>query len=98
MNYTYLTTGSERVINLKDNQIILKRGVPKNFCYKTHLISLLVQALKELKKENVGDNELNTITQLIKKENNNDLLAKDVDIMPAWMKKIIKPLLNTQTI
>ncbi len=98
MNYTYLTTGSERVINLKDNQIILKRGVPKNFCYKTHLISLLVQALKELKKENVGNNELNTITQLIKKENNNDLLAKDVDMMPAWMKKIIKPLLNPQTI
>ena len=37
--------------------VVLKRGVPKNFCYGTRLISLLVQALKALKKENVGESE-----------------------------------------
>lgn len=41
MNYTYLTTGSERTINLSNRKVVLKRGVPKNFCYGTRLISLL---------------------------------------------------------
>ena len=67
MNYTYLTTGSERTIKLSNRNVILKRGVPKNFCYSTRLISLLVQALRTLKKENVRQGELQTIRQLISK-------------------------------
>ena len=94
MNYTYLTTGSERTVNLSNRKVVLKRGVPKNFCYGTRLISLLVQALKALKKENVGDSELNVIRQLVLKETDKETLAKDVDMMPAWMKRIIKPMLT----
>ena len=94
MNYTYLTTGSERTVNLSNRKVVLKRSVPKNFCYGTRLISLLVQALKALKKENVGEEELNIIQQLVTKETNKETLAKDVDMMPAWMKRIIKPMLT----
>ena len=94
MNYTYLTTGSERTINLSNRKVVLKRGVPKNFCYGTRLISLLVQALKALKKENVGEGELNVIRQLVSKETDKVTLVKDVDMMPAWMKRIIKPMLT----
>jgi hypothetical protein len=94
MNYTYLTTGSERTVNLSNRKVVLKRGVPKNFCYGTRLISLLVQALKALKKENVGEEELNIIQQLVTKETNKETLAKDIDMMPAWMKRIIKPMLT----
>lgn len=93
MNYTYLTTGSERVINLENQQIILKRGVPRNFSYKTRLISLLVQALKAMGQENVGEEELQTIRSLIAKEPEKESLAKDVNMMPGWMKRIIKPML-----
>ena len=94
MNYTYLTTGSERTVNLSNRKVVLKRGVPKNFCYGTRLISLLVQALKALKKENVGEEELNIIQQLVLKETDKETLAKDVDMMPAWMKRVIKPMLT----
>ena len=94
MNYTYLTTGSERTVNLSNRQVVLQRGVPKNFCYGTRLISLLVQALKALKKENVGEEELNIIQQLVLKETDKETLAKDVDMMPAWMKRVIKPMLT----
>ena len=94
MNYTYLTTGSERTVNLSNRKVVLKRGVPKNFCYGTRLISLLVQALKALKKENVRDSELNVIRQLVLKETDKDTLVKDVDMMPAWMKRIIKPMIT----
>ena len=94
MNYTYLTTGSERTVNLSNRKVVLKRGVPKNFCYSTRLISLVVQALKALKKENVGDSELNVIRQLVLKETDKETLVKDVDMMPAWMKRIIKPMIT----
>ena len=96
MNYTYLTTGSERTIKLSNRQVTLKRGVPKNFCYETRLIALLVQALRSLKQENVTDNELQTIDSLISKEPNKESLMRDVDLMPAWMKRIIKPMLKTE--
>ena len=96
LNYTYLTTGSERTITLKNQQVVLKRGVPKNFCYMTRLISLMVQALKALKQENVGQEEIQTIRTLITKEPDKESLAKDVYMMPAWMKKIVKPMLDNE--
>ena len=80
MNYTYLTTGSDRPVKL--------------FCYETRLISLLVQALRTLRKENIGQEELQTIRQLVSKEPDKEALMKDVDLMPVWMKKIVKPMLN----
>ena len=95
MNYTYLTTGSERTVKLKNQQVLLKRGVAKNFCYSTQLIALMVQALKALKQEKVGQEELQTIRNLICKEPDKISLAKDVDMMPAWMKRIVKPMLKT---
>lgn len=95
MNYTYLTTGSERTVKLANQQVVLKRGVPKNFCYRTRLIALMVQALKALKQDNVGQEELQTIRLLITKEPDKDTLVKDVDIMPAWMKRIVKPMLKS---
>jgi hypothetical protein len=94
MNYTYLTTGSERTVKLTNRQVVLKRGVPKNFWYETRLIALLVQALKTLKQENVGQEELQIIRSLIEKEPDKGTLAKDVDKMPAWMKRLIKPMLK----
>ena len=94
MNYSYLTSGSERTIKLANRQVVLKHGVPKNFCYKTRLIALLTQALRALKQENVGDSELQIIRELITKETDKKNLAKDVDAMPGWMKRIIKPMLN----
>ena len=93
MKYSYLTTGSERTIKLENQEIRLKRGVPKNFCYKTKLIALLVQALKALKQQNVGQEEIHTIRSLISKEPDKAALAKDVDMMPIWMKRIVKPML-----
>jgi len=96
MNYTYLTTGSERTISLKNQQVVLKRGVPKNFCYTTRLISLMVQALRALKQENVGQEEIQTIRTLITREPDKESLTKDVDMMPAWMKRIVKPMLDNE--
>ena len=96
MNYTYLTTGSDRTVKLANRQVTLKRGVPKNFCYETRLVALLVQALRALKQENINEAELQTISSLISKEPNKESLMRDVDMMPAWMKRIVKPMLKTE--
>lgn len=92
--YTYLTTGSERTIKLGNRQLMLKRGVPKNFFYNTRLIALLVQALRALSQDNVGEEELQMIRTLIVKETDPIALAQDVAKMPAWMKRIVKPMLT----
>ena len=93
VNYTYLTTGSERAITLDSCKIVLKRGVPKNFCYRTRLAALLVQALKTLGQNNVGEEELQTIRELISKEADKSTLAQDVTLMPIWMRRILKPII-----
>ena len=54
-----------------------------------------MQALRALKQENVGQEELQTIRTLITKEPDKKALAKDVDMMPAWMKRIVKPMLKS---
>ena len=46
--YTYLTSGSGRVLTLGNRTIELKRSVPKNFAFQTVLAALLVQALRTL--------------------------------------------------
>ena len=95
VNYTYITSGSERLINLDSRKIYLKRAVPKNFSYKTRLAALLVQASKALKQENFTDNELEIISALISKEPDIVSFKSDVSIMPAWIKRTLKPLINS---
>lgn len=94
VNYTYLTTGSERAIMLDSCKIVLKRGVPKNFCYRTRLAALLVQALKALGQNNVEEGELQTIRELISKETDWSVFAQDVARMPIWMRRILKPIIS----
>ena len=54
----------------------------------------MVQALRALKQENVGQEEIQIIRSLITMETDKESLARDVDMMPAWMKRIVKPMLN----
>ncbi len=96
MSYTYLTSGSERIINLRNKQIQLKRGVPKNFCYNTRLIALLVQALKTLKEENVGNEEMQILQRLLAKEPDKESLQNDINQMPAWMKRMVKTIIKEE--
>lgn len=96
MSYSYLTTGSARVMTIGDRKVVLKRGVPRNFAYKTQLIALMTQALRSLGEKNITEEHLGQIRSLIKQEDDIDALAEDVSIMPEWMRRIIKPMINIQ--
>lgn len=93
MVYCYLTMGSARTIKFDGFKVILKRGVPRNFAYKTRLIALLVQALKALGEGNVEDEERSQIAMLLEKEPDREALERDVLRMPAWMKRMVKGLM-----
>lgn len=94
MSYSFLTTGSARKLAIGKRQIILKRGVPRNFVYKTRLIALIVQALRGLGEDNIGKKELGQIQSIIINEPAKEALANDVNMMPEWMKRIIKPMIK----
>lgn len=92
MAYEFLTTGSARNLNVGDYVVSLKRSVPRNFAYKTRLVALLVQALRCLGEQNVGEQELSQIRALVEKESNKEDLKQDVMMMPEWMKRLLKPM------
>lgn len=92
MSYTYLTSGSARTIEISNKQIIFKRAVPRNFSYKTKLVSLLVQALKSIGEENVDGEQIQQIQSLFREEKQKDLLKEDINATPIWMKRLLLPI------
>jgi len=94
MKYVYLTSGSKRTIKMKETSIVLKTAAPRFFSYETKLIGMLVQALKALKEENVEEEELVQMRILVGKEPDREALVRDVLRMPAWMKRMVKPMVK----
>ena len=93
MSYTYITSGSSRVLTVEGKTINLQRAVPRNFAYKTRLAALIVQAMKATGAENIGPEEISAIKSAIVKVPDNEAFRSDVLMMPVWMKTIITPLL-----
>lgn len=92
VSYCFLTMGSARTLMIGNKKVTLKRGVPRNFAYKTRLIALLVQALRALGERNVGEQELAQIRRLVDAEPDREALISDVLMMQEWMKRIVKPM------
>ena len=57
-------------------------------------MAYLVQALKALGKDNVGETELTQIRKLIRKEPEQDKLRQDLMLVPIWMRKILSPIIK----
>jgi len=93
INYTFLTTGSARNVKFGNRSIVFKRSVPRNFAYKTKLMAYIVQALRALGEKNVDDTILSQLAELIDKEPDYAALIEDLKRVPAWMRKILKPLI-----
>ena len=92
MSYTYLTSGSARTIDISNKQIVFKRAVPRNFSYKTKLVSLLVQALKSIGEDNVDGEQIQQIQSLFREEKQKDLLKEDINATPIWMRRLLLPI------
>ena len=69
--------------------IKLKKTTPKNLLARGEISSLVIQALREIGKGKLTESEKGIILNLLKKENEKDLIH-DIQLAPVWIQKIMK--------
>lgn len=89
MKTVFLTNGAARSIKVGKRTIKFKRTTPKVLATKGETTSLIIQALKEIGKDNVTDEQLEKIKAYLKLEKS-DVIEHDARLAPAWIAKIIK--------
>ena len=89
MNIVYLTDGSPRNIKIGKSTIKFKKTAPRILTVKGEISGLVIQALKEIGKENISDEKINKIIILLKNEKNENL-EHDMKLAPAWIRDILK--------
>ncbi len=87
----FLTDGPSRTVKIGITTIQLRRTTPKNMVMAGRLSGLLVQALRELGKENVTLERLEHLKRTIPLNARKELL-KDIRFAPEWMHSIFKEL------
>ena len=96
LNAVYLTTGTGRTVTVGNLKIKFLKGAPRNFAYKTKLIGCLVQALKDIGKGNLTEQQESVIYNLLEKFENKVSLKSDVLFAPQWMQELLLPMINKQ--
>jgi hypothetical protein len=94
MNVVYLTDGSPRKVNIGKRKITFKKTSPRNFEYKGKIVPLIVAALKEIGKDNIDSDQIKQLQRILSQSEENKILLNDTQRAPAWIKKIVLPLIN----
>ena len=94
MNVVYMTDGSPRQVNIGKRKITFKKTSPRNFIYKGKIIPLMVAALKTIGKDNVTPEYITRLEQVLHQSEDRQILLNDVNHVPAWIKKILIPLID----
>jgi hypothetical protein len=93
MNAVYLTDGAARRINLGKRKILFKKSAPKNLSAIGKISSLCIQALKEIGKGKVTEQEKETIINHLKNEEQHRL-EHDIRLAPEWIRIIMREALK----
>ena len=89
MKIVLLTDGSSRVIHIGNRTITFKKTTPKFLLAKGKISGLVIQAVKEIGKDNMSKEEEQRILYLLKKESSKNL-AHDITLAPVWIQKIMQ--------
>lgn len=92
LNAVFLTDSSPRTITIKNRTIKFKKSSPKNLAVKGQVSGLVIQALKEIGKGKVTQEQIKTIKEQLKKEDP-ELLYHDMKLAPSWIADIFGDLL-----
>ena len=95
MNVVYLTNGTARKINLGKRKIIFKKTTPKNLAAIGKISSVVIQALKEIGKDNATESEIEHILKHLEKEEPYRL-EHDIKLAPEWIRIIMRKALKTK--
>ncbi len=88
MKVVYFTDGAPRSVQIGKRTIKFKKTTPKNLLAKGEISSLIIQALREIGKDNITKEQLARIQELLQKENPK-IVKFDAGLAPAWISKII---------
>jgi len=94
MNVVYLTDGSARKIKIGNQTIVFKKTSPKNLSPESQLSSLIIQALKSKKENNVTESDKGILKEIIRKSNEFEKIKKDIQLAPVWIRKIVLLILS----
>ena len=94
MVVSYLTPGSSRTIKIGKRAIKFRHAAPRNFAYEGTTIPLVVQALKDLETENIGERELSALYQYLSNAQDKDTFLKDILLVPQWIQNLVKPIIT----
>ena len=92
MNVVFLTDGAARKINLGKRKIIFKKASPKNLAAIGEISSLAIQALKEIGKDSITEEEKQILLKHLKKEDKYRL-ENDIRLAPEWIREILRQAL-----
>lgn len=92
MNVVYLTDGAARKIEIGRRKIVFKKSVPKNLAAKGKISGLVIQALKDIGKDQVTDHEINIILDHLRKEEVTHV-QHDIKLAPEWIRAILRKFL-----
>lgn len=88
MKVVYMTDGSPRSIQVGKRNIKFKKTTPKNLSVKGEISGLVIQALREIGKDNVSSEQIKKIDDLLKKEKK-ELVKHDALLAPVWVRIIM---------
>lgn len=93
LNIVYLTDGTSRSIKVKKRSIKFRKASPKLLAAKNDMNILVIQALREIGKENVDSKILKRIKEILSTVEK-DLIKQDMKVAPSWIAEIMKTSLN----
>ncbi len=91
MKVVYLTDGRTRVVQVGNQQIILKHTTPRNMATAGKISGLVNQALRHLGRGRVDDEVIKQLDSRIDTAARKQLL-KDIRYVPAWIADIFRKL------
>jgi len=93
MKVVYLTDGAQRNISIGNQSIKFKKTSPRNLVAKGEISGLVIQALREIGKDNASDSQLRIIHEILQKEDPANV-RNDVGLAPAWISRIMSTVLE----
>ena len=95
MNVVYLTDGAARKIDLGKRKILFKKSAPKNLSAIGKISGLVIQALKEIGRENATESEVQIILKQLEKEDPYRL-DHDIRLAPEWIRIIMRKAIKNK--
>jgi hypothetical protein len=92
-NVVFYTDTTPRKVKIGKSKITFKKASSKNFAYKSYVTMLAVFALSEIGKDLVTEEDIAIITPILLKEDKRKI-ERDLPLMPAWVRNIIKKIIN----